>query len=314
MLVSVMFSGVIYHVLSQEIRRFERNQRVRIERGLQIQMRIPIASSELLEETKHRVLLMLLVVNSGIFFLAGGLGYFLAGRTLRPIQGALDEQNRFISDASHEIRTPLTALKSSMEVTLRDKRLTLPDTKKIISENIEEVDALQSLSDGLLQLAQYEKPNGSAHTEKLQLRTFVDQAVRKVAVMASQKKILIHSDIHPVTIEGRLGSLVDLFVILLDNAIKYSPIGSHIDIRSNASEPWVKIFVEDHGIGIDKKDVSHIFDRFYRANAARSKSDSGGYGLGLSIARKIVDSHRGSIHVKSELGKGSTFVVQLPRS
>ena len=98
------------------------------------------------------------MINSGIIFFAGSLSYLLAGKTLQPIQEMVEEQNRFISDASHEFRTPLTALKSSLEVNLRDKNLSLTDAKKVIDESIEDVNRLQSLSDSLLNLSKYQEP------------------------------------------------------------------------------------------------------------------------------------------------------------
>jgi len=141
MIISAMFSLVIYKVLSNEIERFERVQRFRIERRLETGLRrfpnqIRITNPELIEETKQRILLMLIAINLGILIISGGLGYLLAGRTLKPIKEMVDEQNRFISDASHELRTPLTSLKTAMEVTLRDKNLSLLSAKKTIKKLI----------------------------------------------------------------------------------------------------------------------------------------------------------------------------------
>src|SRR3990167_5772072 len=160
MLISTGFSGVIYKVLTAELDRFSHMQRLRIEsRVRSIQPRI-FVDPDLAEETKQRLIVFLLIINSGILFVSGILAYFLAGKTLRPIKEMVDEQNRFISDASHELRTPLTSIKTAMEVSLRDKNLTLKDSKKLIGESIDEVNKLQLLSDELLQLAQYQTLNG----------------------------------------------------------------------------------------------------------------------------------------------------------
>lgn len=327
MLISMSFSVVIYKVLTNEVERFVRMQRSKIERrfregeffpqDLHFQGTLPqvsIMDPELVEETKRRLILILIAVNGGIVIISGGLGYILAGRTLKPIKEMLDEQNRFITDASHELRTPLTSLKSAMEVNLRDKHLTLTNAKTLISENIEEVNKLQSLSDELLQLAQYQKPYASAKFEKLSLSDLVKKAVRKIEPLAKHKDIIVQDNTKDVEIEGNKYGLCDLLVILLDNAIKYSKNIKTVKISSQKTDGFVNISVADQGIGIDEKDIPHIFDRFFRADTARLKTASGGYGLGLSIAKKIVDIHHGSITVESKINKGSTFTIHLPIS
>jgi signal transduction histidine kinase len=327
MLISVSFSLVIYKVLIQEVERFANIQKLRIERKFregeffpqEIRLRnnlprIPIMDPELVEETKHRLILLLITVNGGILIISGGLGYFLAGRTLKPIKDMLDEQNRFITDSSHELRTPLTSLKSAMEVSLRDKNLSLRDAKTLISESIEEVDKLQSLSDELLQLAQYQKPQAQVKFENFSFSEAVKRALRKIESLAKQKEIKISDKTQDIKLEGNKHELSDLLVILLDNAIKYSPERKQIKISSRKTDGSFVFSVEDQGIGIDKKDIPHIFDRFYRTDTARAKKSAGGYGLGLSIAKKIVDIHHGSIKVESKPNYGSTFTVHLPVS
>lgn len=316
MFVSISFSIVIYTVLSHEVERFARSQKFRIERRLPDNQLLPAPSllvdSDLVSETKHRLIYMLVVINSVIFIVSGGLGYILAGRTLQPIAEMLDEQHRFVSDSSHELRTPLTSLKSTMEVALRDKQLTLGTAKTVLRESVEDVNKLQSLSDELLQLAQYEKPNGQATMKLISLNTVITKAIQSVMPLAKQKEIQIKDMTKQIEIEGNKYGLNDLFVILLDNAIKYSPGKKSVAIRTRKTDGNVDISIEDEGIGIDEHDLLHIFDRFYRANTARSKTQASGYGLGLAIAKKIVDMHHGAISVKSKPHKGSIFTVTLP--
>jgi len=324
MLISVSFSGVIYKVITNEVERFTLAQRYRIERRLREGQyfppdlhfqgtlpQVPIMDPELFEETKRRLLLILIAVNGGIFILSGGLGYFLAGRTLNPIKDMLDEQNRFISDSSHELRTPLTSLKSAMEVSLRDKNLILKDAKTLISESIEEVNKLQLLSDELLQLAQYQKPNSYGKFEKLSLTDVMKKAIRKVEPLAIQKDIIIENNTCDFKLEGDRQGLCNLFIILLDNAIKYSPKKKSIELTSKKTDGLVAVYVKDYGIGISENDLPHIFDRFYRADQSRSKDRVSGFGLGLSIAKRIVELHNGIIEVMSKVGKGTTFIVKL---
>ncbi len=314
MLVSMTFSAVIYQMLTREVERFDQLQRFRIERRFpdRFPTHIPVVSPELLEETGHRILLFLSIINAGVLTLSGGLSYILAGRTLKPIQEMVDEQNRFISDASHEFRTPLTSLKTSMEVNLRDKNLTLKEAKTTISEGIEDVNKLQSLSDSLLQLAQYQKPNGHTLFESLSLDKTIQEAVRKIQPVAKSKNIHFDLQSNDYEIQASKDGLIDLLVILLDNALKYSPPNSAVEITAGKSDKLMEISVTDHGVGIDPKDTPHVFDRFFRSEISRSKTSASGYGLGLSIAQKIVQVHHGSIAVKSMPGKGSTFTVRLP--
>jgi two-component system, OmpR family, sensor histidine kinase CiaH len=319
MSISIMFSAAIYSVLNHEVNRFARAQQFRIEHRLQnepippFENLPPIANPELIQESKQRLLFTLILINGSIFLIAGGLGYVLAGRTLKPIADMVNEQYRFISDASHELRTPLTSLKSAMEVNLRDPHLTLNSAKTLIRENIDEVDRLQSLSDSLLLLAQNKKPNGNETFEILELRTIINSAVKKTQPIATKKHIKISSSTGPaITCKGNSQKLSDLFVILLDNAVKYSPEKSTVAITSEQTDGKVKILVKDTGIGIDEDDIPHVFDRFFRADSARTKTDATGYGLGLAIAKQIVDFHHGAITVKSSLKKGSTFTVTLP--
>lgn len=317
MSISISFSIVIYQASKLELARFDRIQRFRIERRLQGREISrtpppPFLDPELINETQRRLFLILVSINSGILVISGVASYFLAGRTLKPIKDMVDEQNRFISDASHELQTPITALKIAFEVHLRDKRLTLRQAKKLIAGAIEDVNKLQSLSDSLLRLAQYQKPNDDYVFETVSLLEIANEAIRKIGPLAKQKRINLLNKVKEYEFKGNKYALVDLLIILLDNAVKYSPENKKVVLTSTKTDNYLLIEIKDEGIGIDPKDLPHIFDRFYRANSARSKETVGGYGLGLSIAQKIVQAHRGTITAKSTLNKGTTFVVNLP--
>jgi len=274
---------------------------------------LPIKDPQLINYIKRRIIIVLVLVNNSIFILAGLLGYMLAGRTLKPIKDMVDEQNRFVSDASHEFRTPLTVLKSTLEVNLRDKNLTLAQAKNVIAGSVQDVNTLQSLSDSLLTLAQYQTPNEKTKIESVSFDGIVKEAIRKIEPLAQEKGISIKSKIAKTTVLGNQYHLVDLCVILLDNAIKYSKKTGSVTVRVEQKDKTSTLSVTDEGIGILTKDLPHIFDRFYRADTARTKNSRDGYGLGLAIAKKIIDTHHGMIHVTSKSGVGSTFIVTLPR-
>lgn len=305
MCVSFAFSLLIYRVLVNEVERFDREQHLRINRLFFD----PIDTSQMVFDAESRIRLTLLIVDGTIFIVSGLLGYFLAGRTLQPIVEMVDEQNRFISDASHELKTPLTSLKSAFEVYLRDKNRAVKDADEIITDSISEVDKLKDLSESLLLLAQYEKPDGHSQLKKLNLKNIIDSSIHKIGPLAKQKNIEILPQLFDATILGNEYGLQDLFSILLDNAIKYSPENSKIDIAMTKAVRAIKVIIHDEGPGIKSGDLPHIFDRFYRADTARS-SDSG-YGLGLSIAKKIIETNHADISVQSKIGSGTSFTVSF---
>ncbi len=316
MLISFSFSVVIYQVIGHEIERVARAQQLRFERRFgffdDLPFPPPQIDLEIIDESKRRLILTLAVVDTSILLISGVLGYFLAGLTLSPIQKMIDEQNRFISDSSHEFRTPLTSLKSAFEVNLRDRSLKLPQARNLIRESIVEVDKLQNLSDQLLTLAQYQKPNNHLPFHRVNLKTILSQALKKVSPIAQKKSIKIKSSLIDCHLQGYQENLTDLFVIILDNAIKYSRPNKEITVSIRKTDGRVEASIADQGIGISPKDLPHIFDRFFRADQARSNNNSSGYGLGLAIAKEIVARHQGSIGVKSQPGLGSIFTISFP--
>lgn len=318
-LISTLFSIVIYFGINSELRRLERFQQRRLERDYgnspaPLFQHRPILDHELIEETDYRLKLVLLLVNLGIFVLSGGAAYFLSGRTLKPIKNMVDEQNRFITDSSHELRTPLTSLRSELEVNLRSKNISPNETKKILRSNLEEVMNLQKLTDNLMELAQYQKRNGDLSMSEISLLDVINKVCRKFTPVAFKNKIRIINKVQDCNIVGDKPALSELFTILLDNALKYSDKNTKINLSSIKEKNVVSISVADEGMGIEKKDLPYIFDRFYRAEKSRSKEKVTGYGLGLSIAKKIVELHKGTIKAESVPLKGSKFTVVLPLS
>jgi len=304
--------------MSAEIDRFSRMQQVRFERRFDEAgiPRPPITIDlEIINEIKRHVVLNLLGINSIIFIVMGGLSYFLAGKTLQPIQEMMEEQNRFVSDASHELKTPLTSMKSSLEVYVRDPKLTLLEAKQVLKDNIYEVNRLQTLSESLLMLSENKLGLINQAPTLVQPKIILVTALNLVKHSMDKKKIDVHiSSIPHKKIEGSEEKLIELFTILLDNAVKYSPDGTTISLTGKIVGNRIELRVTDKGIGIDKKDIPHVFDRFYRSDSARSKVGAGGYGLGLSIAKKIVELHKGSIHIESIANQGTTVLVWLPIS
>jgi two-component system sensor histidine kinase CiaH len=317
MLISVLFSIAFYHASTREIQRFidrlefeQQHEETLPTRFLPRSRNFP--SVEELRALKTRSLLILIVANGVILIIAGGAGYFLAGRTLRPIKLMIDEQNFFISNASHEFRTPLATLRAEMEGSLLEKQISDKKARQLIKSNLEEVSTLQELSNSLLRLTRVHTINDKKAAADTSLTEVVKLASKKVKSLARQKGISLIIEGDEAVVHVTAPEIIEAVVILLDNAIKYSPAKSVVRISVKKNDLTAVISVSDQGVGISPADVTHIFKRFYRADKSRSQAD--GYGLGLSIAKRIVESYGGSISVQSRLSKGSTFAIQLPLS
>ncbi len=315
MVISIFFSFAFYTIATQEISRIIHIQQLRVQREQELfpgPLRSQMPTIEDLEESETRLTIILIIINLGIFIFSGGAGYFLAGRTLKPIKKMVDEQNRFISDSSHELRTPLTAVRTEIEVALRDKKLTLSQSKDILTSNLEEIAGMQHLTEGLLRLSQSKSETTKSLT-LFSLKECLHEAIKRLAPLAKAKKITIRQNNKDEEIFGQRQLIVELFIILLDNAIKYSKVGGEVNVTLISIDSKVKITIVDKGKGIATEDIPFIFDRFYRAEKSRSKNDISGFGLGLSIAKKIVEEHKGTILITSVLEKGTTITIQLPK-
>ncbi len=320
LIITTFFSVQVYYGFGLEIERGLQRQRVFIQQGT-IPSNVPQITFHikpdpaLLQDERQRFLIRILLTDLIMIIVSAGAGYFLAGKTLQPIKEMIDEQNRFITDASHELNTPLTSLRTTIEVNLRDKKLSTEEARKVLESNLEEVDELQTLSGELIQLAQYQKTPGQGNFEQLSLDEIIQSAVKKTSSLAKKKQISVATKIPQIALQGDKKSLIELFVILLDNAIKYSSEERSISINAAKTDGKVIITVEDNGMGIDEKDLPHIFNRFFRTDKSRSKQQVNGYGLGLSIAKRIVALHLGKISAKSTTKgdkQGATFMIELP--
>ncbi len=306
MLLSVGFSFLLYNVSVAELSRSANRPLPYYfyQRNMSELRRQDLLTGE--SNVKQNLLLLNLVTLG----LGGGASYWLARRTLKPIEASMEAQSRFASDASHELRTPLTAMQTEIEVALRDKRLTLVEARELLDSNLEEVGKLRSLAEDLLQLSRAE--NQQVSTETVDLSEVVRQVMERYESAAKQRKVTFKTQLKSVTSRGDAASLVEVVAVLVDNAIKYSPRGSQVKIAVNQIKHQAVIEVRDRGDGIAAEHLPHIFDRFYRAESSRSKQQASGYGLGLSLAKHIVDAHGGVIDVSTVPHKGSTFKVTLP--
>ena len=258
-----------------------------------------------------RLVERLVLLNLGVLVVGSVASYWLARRTMRPIEEAVEAQERFTADASHELRTPLAAMKTEIEVGLRDKKLTKDDAISLLKSNLEEVDRLGNLAEGLLTLTQ----NDAVLSVKLIPVTEVAQKViQRLQPLAQAKNIVIKQEFQPLRAAADEAALDKIIGILLDNAIKYSPEHTSVTLKTYQKGDHMYVTVQDEGVGIKATELPHIFDRFYRADSSRSKQHVAGHGLGLSIAQKLAESMNATVTAHSEPGKGSEFRVLLSTS
>jgi signal transduction histidine kinase len=265
-----------------------------------------------LEKAHGQLKWRLVYLNSIIILVGAGASYLLARRTLRPIEEALEAQSRFTGDASHELRTPLAAMQTENEVALRDERLTLAEARMQLQSNLEEIAKLRALSDGLLRLAA-DRRSSQPPLAPVNLANVARDAAASLEPLAKEKNISIVADMpDELDVRGDAVALRELIIILIDNAIKYSAKDTRVTLSARRHGHSATLSVADEGAGINSADLAHIFDRFYRADTARHHSGAGGYGLGLSIARSIVDVHSGTITAANRPDRGAIFTVRLP--
>lgn len=250
----------------------------------------------------------LLYINLLILITGGTASYVLARRTLRDIEEVHTAQSRFTSDASHELRTPLAVMKTELELILRDTSASKTELREILESNLEEVDKLTRLSHMLLQLSKAEY--SELEMDEINLKEIVDQVVKRQLQPTSRIKVTVAKNT-PRAI-GNLASIEELAMILVDNALKYSPDDSLVTIHLSRRSNKVCFEITNTGLGISEHDLPRIFDRFYRADISRTQGDQSGYGLGLALAKKIVEIHKGELSATSALNHATTFTVLLP--
>ncbi|MBZ0291840.1 MAG: HAMP domain-containing histidine kinase [Anaerolineae bacterium] len=309
------------------------------------------APLDTVNQARDRLVLVLIVSASVGILGSVALGMWLSNRALKPIEritaaaskiaqtddlttrlpwhGPMDElgnltsvfnhmmdrledlfslQRRFVADVSHELRTPLTAIRGNLDLV---KRYGMDDMSLEAIES--EAERMSRMVDDLLMLARADYGGLTLELEPLDLDTVVMEAYRQGQMLVSDRDLKVDlTGLEPVRVAGNPDRIKQVILNLLGNAIKFTPDGGHITVGLSATDDKALIQVKDTGIGISEDDQKHIFDRFYQADASRMRAEDSSSGLGLAIAKWIVEAHDGVINVESELDKGSTFVVEIP--
>jgi len=316
MVISLLFSVAIYQLNFHEVNvRLENLQESLMDPSLTTKL---TNSNQNIQQDEFRMdqsrqaatqMILALVYINMVVFVAGGFGsYFLARRTLGPIEKAHEAQSRFTSDASHELRTPLAAMKAELEVYLRDDKLTLEEAKELLDSNLEEVDKLIKLSEMLLKMARldYDK------LEKKQI-DIVELVPSVMKPFSKYKKRFDITTRKQANVYANEAAIIELMTILIDNAIKYSPARSRISIRVFERRTMTGFEIKNTGPPISPEKLPHIFDRFYRADNSRTESNKNGFGLGLAIAKKIAEIHHGYMQASST-EKETSFTFYIPNN
>lgn len=314
--ICLVFSFIIFELSTSEISsRLERLQ-IRVEGSSEtLILPGPLTLTDLrvdqTEEAKASIFVGLMYMNLAVIALGGVGSYLLARRTLKPIEEAHEAQSRFTSDASHELRTPLAIMKSEIQVAMRDSGMKPKQYRELLESNLEEVDKLAQLSHSLLQMSRLEYGD-IQRSDRVDIAKIAKSAAASLKIPPQRLNFTFPD--RPVVIDGNESTLNDLLHILLDNAVKYSPADTPITLSLTSNGRTCRLTITNEGKGISQADIARIFDRFYRSERSRSSSGQGpsGYGLGLSLAKKIVGLHDGSITAASTPGKTTSFTVTLP--
>ena len=317
MAISLVFSALLYNETTRDLSQGLRSESQSIFSQYPIFQNDPslnLQPTHYYRAEAHRILIRLIGFNLIVLVVAGFSSYWLAEKTLEPIIAAHDRQRRFTSDVSHELRTPLTAIKMESEVALLSTKTPTSELKQTIKSNLEEVAKLETLINNLLKLSRLETTDLKANFKAVNAKDMVEQAVKKLESKSSNHHVLIDVP-DKLTLYGDSDSLEQLTIILLDNALKYSPKDSKINIKAYLHNHQTILEVEDNGYGISPNNLENIFDRFYRVDNSRNKGqESEGYGLGLSIAQMIADLHDAEITITSQVSQGTSVKVRFPSS
>ncbi|WP_123042468.1 sensor histidine kinase [Cohnella candidum] len=237
---------------------------------------------------------------------------FFANRSIQPVREAFNKQKQFIADASHELKTPLAVINTNADVLLANDDDTIRNQSKWLHHIKSETERMKTLTNDLLYLTEMDDAKTGMIHANFNLSEAVEGVLLTMEAVVFEKELSLDYEIEPnLTVRGNMEQIKQVAMILLDNAIKYTPPKGSINLTLRKRHNDVQLMVANTGDGIPPEHLGRIFDRFYRADPSRSRKH-GGYGLGLAIAKSIVEQHKGKISAKSVVGERTTFYVQLP--
>lgn len=251
----------------------------------------------------------MLILGSIASFILAFISWWLAGRSLSPAQTAFEQQQSFVSNASHELRTPLTLVRATAEFGLRSHPS--EEEGQALRDIIAETDYMNHLVDDLLLLSRLDAHRLQLARESIPVSELIGETVRQMEKLGQEKGITLTMDTVNKNIIGDPARVRQVLLILLDNALRFTPQGGAIHISAQPSGKFIELIVSDNGSGISPEHLPHLFERFYQVRT-NATNDSRSNGLGLSIAKALIEAQHGNIHIKSTPGKGTQVHLLLP--
>jgi signal transduction histidine kinase len=270
-------------------------------------------SLEGLEQTIGRLVLLLLPLGLGGLGAALFGGLYMAGRAMRPARESFEKQRAFVADASHELKTPLTLIRADAEMVLYRGDLDQED-RKLVEHALAETDRMGAVLSDLLLVARLDAGEAELATKPFDLATVLSEEAERFGVRAAAKEIRLEVRVPgELPVRGDPKRTGQILAVLLENAVRFTPPGGSITVSGRLQDRWVEASVRDTGPGISPEHLPRLFDRFYRAEAFRTRGKGASTGLGLAIARELARAQGGDLVAESAKDGGAIFRLRLPR-
>lgn len=274
-------------------------------------LRIALMSREPQISVLNNLLKVFMGIGSISLILLLFISIYLTNKTIKPIKESFEKQKEFIANASHELKTPLTIIRTNTSLVLSNSRETVESQSKWLNYINNQIERMAKLIDEMLSLAKLDTGKELEEFTIFDISKLINNVLLTFEAVIFENNIELSSNIdEEINIKGDRENIKKVFIILLDNAIKYTNKSGKIDVELSKDKNKVKLKIKNTGEGIKKEDLDKIFERFYRVDTSRAR-DTGGYGLGLSIAKSIVESHNGKIYAESNIGKDTTFTIEF---
>ena len=277
-------------------------------------IRIVLISRTFQQEVLWNLLRTFIIVGLLSLIVLFFISIYFTNKAIIPLEETFKKQKQFIADASHELRTPLTIIKTNISLLRENKHQTIESQGKWVNYIDSQASRMSTLINEMLSLANLDANKKKGEVINFNLSKMLNDSLLVFEVVIFEKGLILKENIsQDIFINGEMDQIKKLISILMDNAIKYTDKSGKITVSLNVERNKAKLVINNTGDGIKKEHLEKIFERFYRVDDSRDRG-TGGYGLGLSIAKAISEEHKGKIYAESILGKETSFIVELPLS